>query len=72
MKAWLFAQDRARQATFGYQPVFKRSEASEMSEHDAHELMRAAEDAYRDYTWSVERVGITSDLFVVEGTLKQK
>jgi hypothetical protein len=42
-----------------------------MTENNAHEVMRAAEDAYREYSWEMVKIPDTN-LFVVEGTKKSE
>jgi hypothetical protein len=68
MKAWLHAQDQAKPLVFGYRQVFNRTEAAEMTENNAHEVMRGAEDSYPEYRW--EMVKVSGNLFIVEGTQK--
>lgn len=69
MKAWLYAQDRARQNTFQFQIVFDRNQAIEMAENNAHEVMRGAEGQYPEYQWELVKVSDIG-LFIVEGTRK--
>jgi hypothetical protein len=69
MKAWLHAQNQAKPDRFGYGLVFSRAEAAEMTEHDAHEVMRGAELDHSGYSWKMVNVP-GGDLFVVEGTKK--
>lgn len=69
MKAWLHAQDRAESVAGEYRIVFSRNEAIEMTEHDAHELMRAAENSFPEYSWKMMKIP-SSGLFIVEGTKK--
>jgi hypothetical protein len=70
MKAWLYAQDRAGQSLVPIQIVFNRNQAIEMTENNAHEMMRAAESTHPQYTWGM--VGVGCNLFIVEGTEKKK
>jgi hypothetical protein len=53
MKAWLHAEDHARQSAFPYHIVFSRQQAAEMTENNAHEVMRGAERDYPEYTWEL-------------------
>ncbi len=66
-KAWLFTPDQGRLIQGVFQLVFNREQASEMTNGDAQQLMRAAEkDPNLKYTWEMIRVGDNS--FIVEGT----
>jgi hypothetical protein len=71
MKAWLHAEDHARQIAFQYQIVFDRQQAAEMTENNAHEVMRGAERDYPEYTWEIVKVSAGRNVFVVEGTQKK-
>jgi hypothetical protein len=71
MKAWLSAEASAKPIAFRYQIVFIRDEAAEMTENNAHEVMRGAERDYAGYTWKMIKVADDRNLFVVEGTKKQ-
>jgi hypothetical protein len=70
MKAWLNAEDHGSPTAGGFQLVFDRKAAAEMKENSAHEIMRAAERAYPDYSWEIVRIP-SSNFFVVEGTQKK-
>lgn len=50
--------------------VHNRSDAIEMRENNAHELMRKAESTRPAYTWEMVKIP-TSGLFIVEGTKKK-
>ena len=67
MKSWLRAEDRAESVAGEYRIVFNRSDAIEMRENNAHELMRKAESAHPEYTWEIVKIP-SSGLFIVEGT----
>jgi hypothetical protein len=68
MKAWIDAENAAQAIAFPFHIVFNRSEAVELNENNAHEVLRAAEGSYRDYTWRVEKV--REGVYIVEGTQK--
>jgi hypothetical protein len=70
MKSWVHADNNATQSKFTYSLVFSREQAAEMTEHDAHEVMRAAETGSPEYVWEMVRVSDARNLFVVEGTEK--
>jgi hypothetical protein len=67
MKAWLYAKDRAQSIMGEYQIVFDRNAAVEFTENNAHELMRAAENQFKEYRWEMVQLP-QSGRFIVEGT----
>jgi hypothetical protein len=69
-KAWLNAPDRGENISGEYQIVYDRNQAGPMSNANAQQLMRAAQDTYTDYTW--EMVPVQSGCgCIVEGTKKK-
>ena len=70
MKAWLHEEGHAVVSLFPFDIVFKLTQASPLSKHHAHEVMRGAESCYPDYTWAV--VEVPDSQFVVEGTRKKE
>jgi len=69
MKAWLFADDDAKGTAFGFHIVFSFPEATQMSENNAHEVVRGAEREYPDWEWRIVKIP-NNQIFVVEGTKK--
>ena len=67
-KSWLFTEDGGIPLEGKFQVVFRRQQATEMTYGNAHQLMRAAEKGYRNYTW--ELIKIDDNSFIVEGTEK--
>ena len=70
MKAWLYAEDHAKSIKFPYRIVFERNQAVEMTENNAHEVMRGAEGQNPEYTWELVKVH-GRNMYVVEGTRKK-
>jgi|SRR5580692_6086288 hypothetical protein len=54
MKAWLFAERLYERTAFTSRIVYTGLQASELTEHDAHEVMRGAERTFQntDGQWS--------------------
>lgn len=71
MKAWLYAERLSEQTAFAYRIVSSRLQASELTEHDAHEVMRRAERDLPEYRWIMVNVP-GSAFFWVEGDEKKK
>ncbi len=71
MKAWLYPEGLAKKSAFGYEMVFDRRKAAELTENNAHEVMRAAERDYPKYSWASVKIQDGRNLYVVEGTKKQ-
>jgi hypothetical protein len=71
MKAWLFAEGLSEQTAFAYHLVFSRPQAAELTEHDAHEVIRGAERDFPGYRWTMVNVP-GSAFFLVEGDEKKK
>jgi len=69
MKAWMFAEDAATPVGFPIKIVYRREEAAELAENNAHEVMRAAETNFPDYNWEMVKVP-NRNAFVVEGNKK--
>jgi len=69
MKAWLHAEDSAKQSAFQFQIVSNRKQAAEMTENNAHEVMRGAEREYPEYAWEMIKIP-GGNVLVVEGTLE--
>jgi len=67
-KAWLTVPYHGENISGEYGRVFERHLATEMSNGNAQQLMRAAETGYRDYSWKIVPSG---KFFVVEGTKKE-
>ena len=70
MKAWVRSENRAESIAGEYKIVFSRSDAIEMKENNAHELMRHAENTHPEYAWEMVKIP-SSGLFIVEGTKKK-
>ena len=70
MKSWLHVADRGNAITGEFRLVFDPNQAVEMTENNAHELMRRAQVVAPEYTWEMVRIP-SSNLFVVEGTRKK-
>lgn len=66
-KAWIAAPYHGENISGEYQIVSERSRASEMSNGNAQQLMRAVEKLPSVYTWTMVPVG---KWFIVEGTKK--
>jgi hypothetical protein len=56
MKAWLHAENRARESAFPFHIVFNRHEAIELTENNAHEVLRAAESSFSNYRWEMVKL----------------
>lgn len=69
MKAWMFAEDAATPPGFPIKMVYRREEAVELAENNAHEVMRAAEINFPAYRWAMVKLP-NSNAFVVEGDKK--
>jgi len=73
MKAWLHAEGLGEQTQirFSYHLVFSKQQAAELTEHDAHEVMRGAERDFPEYRWMMVNVP-GSAFFLVEGVGTKK
>ena len=71
MKAWLYAERLSEQTAFTCRIVFSRLQAAELTEHDAHEVMRGAERDFPEYKWVMVNLP-GSAFFLVEGDEKKK
>jgi hypothetical protein len=67
-KAWLDVPYHGENISGEYQIVYDRNRAAPMSNANAQQLMRTAQDTYTDYTW--EMVPVEKG-FIVEGTKKK-
>jgi hypothetical protein len=54
-----------------YELVFVRQHAVELTEYDAHEILRGAEYDYPEYRWTMVNIP-GSAFFLVEGDKKEK
>jgi len=70
MKAWLDVEDRGKRIAGEYRIVFNQNDAAKMTENNAHELMRAAENAFPKYAWEMVKIPDSAQ-FIVEGTEKK-
>jgi hypothetical protein len=71
MKAWLYAERLSEQTAFTHRLVFSRLQATELTEYDAHEVMRHAERDFPEYRWTMVNLP-GSAFFWVEGDQKKK
>jgi hypothetical protein len=71
MQAWLYAERLSEQTAFTHRIVFSRLQASELTEHDAHEVVRAAERDFPEHKWRMVNIP-GSAFFFVEGDQKKE
>lgn len=72
MKAWLNVGTVGEtKSSLPHELVFIRQHAVELTEYDAHELLRGAERDYPEYRWTMVNIP-GSAFFLVEGDKKEK